>query len=188
MERWMEVMNDCVEILDAQSIVYQLAGGTAARFYGSLRPIWDLDFEMQDEDLEKVAKSLVARGAKMVRVLSPYADEEWQLNLVTLEWRGQLIDLAGVNFARILDKETQRWENLPNDPKRARWRRFGRELVRIIPREDLVRYKKMLGRPVDILDLEYLGESKSQVKIELGLAKADTNPEWLKELVSQIAG
>lgn len=144
-EQWQKVMNEMVSALEETGISYQLAGTAAALYYGSEELVASLDFEMPDNQIERAAMALCAKGAKVARPMGPYVDEAWQLNMATLYANGQKINLTGSNFARIFDVKNDKWVNLPTDPARAEWRRFGQRLVRMIPREDLVKCQE-LGR------------------------------------------
>jgi hypothetical protein len=43
-----------IDILYAQKVQYQLAGGLAARLYGAERPLNDIDIDVYEEDFEKI--------------------------------------------------------------------------------------------------------------------------------------
>lgn len=188
MENWMKIMTRVATELDSLGVEYQLSGGAAARFYGSPRPVNDLDFELEDKDLRRATDLLVAKGARLVQEVGPYEDSSWQVNLSILEWDGQTIELVGCKEARIWDQAGSEWRNFANNPRKAQWRRFGGSLIRIISLHDLISYKSILRRPVDLEDLEELtGRAQGAARRSwVESLEMTPRPLWVEEVVSRL--
>ena len=95
-----------IEILRKHNIKFQLSGGFAARLYGATRPLADIDIEMADEGFEKILPEV-----KEYIVFGPdrYVDETFNVQLLTLKYKGQEIDLSGEKGEKIFDKNTGKW-------------------------------------------------------------------------------
>ena len=140
------------DILEKENIPYCLTGGIAANFYGSKRPLADIDLEIDKKYLNKIAKLV-----KPYIIFGPkhYQDKNWDLELLTLLYKEQEIDLAE-SSAKIFNKIDKRWEKLPNHTKRATLATFHRQSIFIISKIDLINYKSKLRRRVDLEDLRQM--------------------------------
>lgn len=141
-----------IDILEQAEIPYRISGGFAARMYGSVRPLADIDIEVNDSDIVRIAgltSSYVIFGP------SQYKDEQWDLPLLTLSFAGQDIDIAGLS-AKICNSSTHQWEQLGCDLGDLETHTvFGRS-VPVEPLSSLLAYKKRLNREVDVSDVAEL--------------------------------
>jgi len=129
--------------LDGFRVEYQFTGGLAAYLYGSKREIYDIDIEVRDSVvwfLSNECKDYVIYGPER------YVDEHFDLLLMTLDYGGQLIDVCGIDSMSIRGEiqEIDLGSFVEVD---------GYRVVRL---EDLVYYKKLLGREVDLIDIGFL--------------------------------
>lgn len=141
-----------VDILEQRQIAYKISGGLAARVYGAQRELADIDIELADADVAKMAEEV-----KPFIIFGPtrYKDENWDLELMTLEYEGQEIDIAGIE-AKIFDQRTKSWVTCPGDLTTIEMREaFGRQ-VPVESLQSLISYKSMLGREVDLEDIRQL--------------------------------
>jgi hypothetical protein len=141
-----------IDILQKQEIVYKISGGFAATIHGSTRALADIDIEMSDADirrLEPFVKAYITYGPEQ------YRDADWDLLLMTLQYEGQVIDMASTN-AKIFNKETGEWERLCADLTRIEIKEVYGKQVPVETKEGLIAYKKKLGRDVDIEDVRQL--------------------------------
>lgn len=140
-----------VSIIHSKNIPYQITGGFAARLYGSRRELADIDIEIPNIDFEKIiteVKPYIIYGPER------YVDENWDLKLMTLEYKNQLIDMCGE--ATIFDQNIKTWVKEKVDfTKSINLTVYGVE-VKVVPKEDLISYKNKLLREVDIEDIEAL--------------------------------
>ena len=86
----------------------------------------------------------------------PRTDDEWRLTLATVRYRGQDIDFAGVDDAWVHDRRDALWVRHPVHLARAQRRSVDGHPVRMIPLADLVAYKRLIRRDVDLADLAAL--------------------------------
>ena len=89
-------------------IPYKIIGGFAARAYGANRELADIDIEVNDKDI-----LVIFYEVKPYIVFGPgrYTDDSWDLELMTLQYEGQEIDIAGLG-AKIFNTVNKKWENL----------------------------------------------------------------------------
>ena len=123
-------------------IDYQITGGLAANLYGSGRDVYDIDIEVHDADVYKVyevCKDYVIYGPER------YMDEHFDLLLMTLEYGGQLIDVCGIDSMSI------RGESQEIDLGSA----VEVDGYRVVCLGDLIEYKRLLGREVDLIDIGF---------------------------------
>lgn len=141
-----------VKILEERKMPFQIDGGLAAKIYGSDRPLADIDIIVHNKDIELLAlilKDYIKFGPEK------FHDDNWDLLLLmTLEYMDQLIDISGAEEAKIFDKNTSDWVAIETDFDKPEIRElFGMHLP-VIPKEQLVREKSKLLRPVDIEDIK----------------------------------
>ena len=136
-----------------QKIPFRISGGLAVNAYGSKRKLYDIDIDVPDNALKRLLPSF-----KKFKVNGPkhYRDKEWDVNYLSINYKGQDVDLIGSNSQRIFNKNTLFWENLrisfTNIPKKNIFGLF----VPIIPKNKLIEYKSKIKRSVDIIDIKEL--------------------------------
>jgi hypothetical protein len=124
-------------------IDYQITGGLAANLYGSGREVYDIDIEVSDLDVWRLGflcEDYIVYGP------SRYVDEHFDLLLMTLKYMDQLIDVCGI------DNMSIRGERQNIDLSSA----VDIGDYRVVGLGDLIAYKKLLGRDVDLIDIKYL--------------------------------
>ncbi|MDE1170840.1 MAG: hypothetical protein PW734_06500 [Verrucomicrobium sp.] len=141
-----------VPLLREEAVPFTITGGLAARLHGATRPLADIDLNVPNEALARLAPRL-----REWTVSGParYADETWDLDLLTLRRDGQDIDLSGAAY-RLLDRATGRWLELEADLND--WDAFpleGLELP-VEKKAALIAYKEKAAREVDLADLREL--------------------------------
>ncbi len=140
-----------ISILEAKKLPYQIDGGFAARLYGSKRELADIDINIREEDFEQVipeVREFIIYGPER------FVDDTWDVNMMTLEYDGQAIDISGE--ATIFDETKQQWEHVKTDfADSVMMTAYGMK-VPVIRKEALIAYKTKLGRVVDIEDVKAL--------------------------------
>ena len=139
-----------IQILKKHKVPFQISGGLAAKAYGSSRPLADIDIAIPENrfnDILPDVKTHIISGP--VR----FEDENFNCLLMTLNYASQEIDIGGGN-AQIRDAATGVWHNDPTDFSRYESREIYGLSVPVIKKEDLIKSKKILGRPVDIDDVK----------------------------------
>lgn len=129
---------------------YQVVGGLAARAYGATRPLVDLDFYVSARDLPRVLESV---GDSCVWGPEHLTDENWDLTFAKLEKHGVQIELADAEGARFYSSSAGRWLDQDIVFHDSRKRVILGVEIEVMPKDQLVEYKRALDRPVDRLDL-----------------------------------
>ena len=135
-----KVLEWIVEIISINDIDYQITGGLAANLYGSGREVYDIDIEVSDLDVWRLGflcEEYIVYGPER------YVDEHFDLLLMTLDYGGQLIDVCGIDSMSI------RGESQEIDLGSA----VEVDGYRVVGLGDLIAYKKLLCRDVDLIDI-----------------------------------
>lgn len=141
------------DILKKHQIPFQITGGLAAIAYGASRPLADIDIDIPDDQFDRIivdVRSYIIFGPER------FKNDKWDLMLMTLNYQGQEIDLSGADSVRIFNEKTDEWillnENLLTAPRKSV---FDLDLP-IIPLKNLIYYKKILAREVDLIDIKQI--------------------------------
>ena len=75
--------------------------------YGSQRPLNDIDIDMREQHLRTILPEILPY------ITDPLArynhDGKWDGEFITLNYRGQVIDLGGIDTLRISNKDRTAW-------------------------------------------------------------------------------
>ncbi len=151
-ESHIQTLNFIISTLDRHKIKYQVTGGLAGNIYGSTWPLHDIDLEVAQKDMERVAS--LFRDCT-IRPLARFVDEEFDLMLLTLRLGDVEVDINQAEDAFVFTKEGARIQ-LDTDFSKAKEISFLGLTLYVQPLEDLIRYKELLGRNEDVLDLTRL--------------------------------
>lgn len=138
-----------VSLLETTHVPFQIVGGFATHLYGSSRKIADIDIAIPEEAFDillPIIKPFITFGP------GHYKDAEWDMQLITLSYEGQEIDLAG-HMTKIFDRTEQKWVLFPVDFSASEYREIYGVTIPLMPKKALIGYKKMLGRAVDKVDV-----------------------------------
>ena len=105
--------------------------------------MYDIDLEVSDYDvyrLGEICSEYIVYGPER------YVDEHFDLLLMTLKYRNQLIDVCGIDKMSI--KGFRQTIDLNNAVDIGGYR--------VVGLGDLIAYKKLLGREVDLIDIGFL--------------------------------
>lgn len=138
-----------ISTLDSHQIKYQVTGGLAGNICGSTWPLHDIDLEVAQKDMERVAS--LFRDCT-IRPLARFVDQEFDLMLLTLRLSDVEVDINQAEDAFVFTKEGVRIK-LDTDLSRAKSISFLGLTLYVQPLEALIRYKELLGRKEDGLDL-----------------------------------
>ena len=153
MKNTKKAFNWIINLLEKNKIPFRISGGFAAKIYGSERELVDIDIDYDESLLSRILpeiKDFIIYGPER------YQSKSWDLNLTTLNYEGQEIDLAGVNNTKIFDVNTKLWINFITDFNDNELKSIFNRTVKVIRKSDLISYKSKLLREVDILDINAL--------------------------------
>jgi hypothetical protein len=140
------------DILEQKGIKYKISGGFAARIYGVDRELADIDIEMENTGIPLIEETV---NPYIISGPERYKDDNWDLEVMTLVYEGQEIDIAGIE-AKIFNVQTKQWEELKNDLNDNTIMEIYGKKVPIESISNLIAYKTKLSREVDIKDVRQL--------------------------------
>jgi len=139
-----------VALLEERNIPYLVCGGLAAKGYGSGRKLNDIDLFVPGEHF------LTVVGAAREYISKPpkhYQEEGWDLTYVQFSYGGVKVEVGNADGPKIYDVRGETWISFTVDFSRyMRVELLGLELPLMLE-EDLIRYKSVLSRPVDVADI-----------------------------------
>jgi len=159
MKKTKEALKWIVSLLRKNKIAFEITGGFASRIYGSKRPLADIDIEVSDKAISKIqqlTKKYIIYGPK------EYKDRNFDLLLMTLSYKGQKIDICGKDSEELYDKKKGKLIKEKINLSHVKVKKVKDLFLPVVPLEDLIYYKKELGRNVDKKDVREL--SKKNIK------------------------
>ena len=146
------VLRELIGLLARWNVPYVATGGLAGNLHGAHWPLHDVDFDVPRGALRRLA----AHHADAVRFgPAPYADAEFELELLTLRFDDVDVDLTAAETV-VLRPPAGPPRPWPTDLAVADWRRVGALAVRVLPLDRLVAYKRFIGRHADLRELDAL--------------------------------
>ena len=138
-------------ILKRKNIPYQITGGFAAYIYGATRKINDIDIDLPEDKFKSIISDI-----KPYITYGPdhYHDEKWDLQLITLNYKEQEIDLGGAFNTKIYNNSIKSWQNIPANLENVKIMKVFDILVPVINPDDLVYYKSLLNGDHQMEDIE----------------------------------
>jgi hypothetical protein len=148
------VLEELFDLLEGASVIYQATGGLAGLFHGSRWPLHDIDLDVQQADLGRLA---IAFGPALVEAPRRIVGREFNFVQLQASLHGMSIDISQAEDARI--KVGERWQPLVTDLGRRERHEWRGRTVWVQPLADVLAYKRLLGRTNDIADLESLSHA-----------------------------
>ena len=142
-----------VGLLRSRDMAFQVTGGLAARSYGSVRPLYDIDIKVPEGSIAALApfvREHIVHGPTRCK------DEAFDIALMTLVYEGQKIDIGGYETARIYDAALGEWVPCGVDLNAYELRKIYGLEVPVMKKSDLIVFKEHLRRPTDIEDIEQI--------------------------------
>lgn len=144
-----------IRILKRKKIKFNILGGLASYAYGSKRMLVDIDLYMKNEDFQKIlpnVKDYITEAPHFSK------SKNWECFYMELEKDKIIIEIGGDKGCKFRNLKTKKWCNFSKGLFNPTFKKvFGLNLP-IIPKKDLIAYKRKLMRGVDIIDLNNLGE------------------------------
>lgn len=136
-----EALKWIVDILNRLNINYQISGGLAGKFFGSKRDLNDIDIDISENDFKTILPEI---EKYIIYGPSRYKDLKWDLELITLNYNGQEIDISGAESLRISNKERTSWISFHVDFSKSQEIVFNEMKLKIVNPKDFIDYKKEL--------------------------------------------
>ena len=143
-------------LLRDRNIPFLICGGLAAKGYGSERDLNDIDLFVPGEHFS----SVVQAGQEFVSKAAAHRQEEgWDLTYVQFKYEGIKVEVGSADSPKIFDAVSETWVPLNIDFSRyVPMHLLGLELPLML-KDDLLLYKSVLSRPVDIEDIRAICNS-----------------------------
>ena len=142
-----------VGILKKHNVHFQISGGLAARVYGAIRELADIDVYVSSECFEKIKKDtqrFIIKGPKA------YKDDQWRVWYVALKYCGQEIELCDAANTYFFDKTRGKWIKQKINFQHSNFKEVFGLKVPVMAKAELIAYKKRIQRRVDIIDIKQL--------------------------------
>ena len=144
-----------MSILENEGISYQIVGGMAAYIHGGKRPIADIDLYIRQSD----ADTLLNRVEPYIsKPLKRYVEGAWNLEYFQLIYQQQKIEVGLSPGAKIWDKTSQQWVDQTIVFSDSVIGFYHNLEVPVMPRDTLIKYKSILGREVDLIDIAEISD------------------------------
>lgn len=140
-------------LLDDEGVEYQIVGGLAATIHGGSREIADIDLYIRNSDASKV----LARVSQFIsKPLTHYAEYGWDLEYFQLVYQNQKIEIGLSQNTKIQSALDGSWHELEIHFSESVVKHYQGIELPVIPVHHLVEYKRILGREVDLTDIQEL--------------------------------
>lgn len=145
-------LNFLISNLKKHKIAYHITGGLAGNIYGFKWRLHDIDIEVSQKDINRVA-SLFKQN--IICPLARFIDNEFDIMLLTLRVNDVEIEINQAEDAFIFTADGRRVK-LDTDLSKAIENNFFGISICVQPLEDIIHYKELLVRNEDIKDLKAL--------------------------------
>ncbi|WDE14167.1 hypothetical protein [Thalassomonas haliotis] len=140
-------------VLDAQQVQYQIVGGLAATIHGGSREVADIDLYIHQTDADKIFSQVTAYISKP---LTHYVGGAWDLDYFQIIYQSQKIEIGLFPGTKIQSSENGSWHELQTNFSNSVIKSYLGIAVPVMPVEELISYKRILGREVDFIDIQEL--------------------------------
>ncbi len=141
------------DVCDSQEVEFQIVGGLAATIHGGSREVADIDLYIQKSDADKVLPQI---SSYISRPLNHYIDGSWDLEYLQLIYKSQKIEIGLFPGTKIRSSENGLWCELHTNFSTSVIKSYLGVEVPVIPVAQLISYKRILGREVDLIDIQEL--------------------------------
>ncbi|MSR84877.1 hypothetical protein EXS71_00310 [Candidatus Uhrbacteria bacterium] len=140
-----EALQWITDILLQHKIPFQITGGLAGIVYGSGRSLNDIDIDVPEDRMQEIVsdvKKYIEFGPER------YKDENWDLMVLTLNYKGQSIDLGGTDTTKTFDKNHKQWFLAPCNLSSAQIHDVLGTPLPVVHPKDYIIYKRSLNRTI----------------------------------------
>ena len=151
-KKTIEALKWITDIFGCYSIPYMIGGGFAAHYYGSQRPINDLDISLSGRYFPEIVdnvKEYITAGPKH------YSNEKWDCDTLSLTYKGQDVDITDVETVKMSSKDGSEWFKSKDHFRKYPAKNVVIEGIKVslMDPRDLVAYKKHLGGEHQLADV-----------------------------------
>lgn len=147
-------LNWIISLFNRYEIPHQICGGLAAKAYGATRPLVDIDFYAPLQESPHFQVFMDEIKPYLVREWGPHLSASWDIIYLALNYRGMHVEIGeSSTHPRFYNHRDGRWEEQCIDYAASTHMHLYGVEVAIMPKDELIAYKAMLNREVDLLDL-----------------------------------
>ncbi|EHH2418068.1 DUF2007 domain-containing protein [Vibrio parahaemolyticus] len=151
-------LNWLKSLLESESIECQIVGGLAATIHGGSREIADIDLYIHNSYANKILAHVAPYISKP---LTHYSEYGWDLEYFQLVYQNQKIEIGLALNTKIQSSLDGSWYQLEIDFSKSVAKSYQGIELQVIPVHQLVEYKRILGREVDLIDIQQLVSSSA---------------------------
>jgi len=140
-------------VCDSKQVEFQIVGGLAATIHGGSREVADIDLYIQKSDVERILPQL---SCYISRPLTHYIEGSWDLEYLQLIYKSQKIEIGLFPGTKIKSSKNGLWYELQTDFSKSVLKSYWGVEVPVISISSLIAYKRILGREVDLIDIQEL--------------------------------
>ncbi len=140
-----------VNILNSKKIPYQISGGLAAKIYGSLRTLNDIDLDIPEDKFVEIYKEI---DDYIKTNFQHFNDGKWDVDIITLNYKGQEIDIGGAYNTKVSNQNRTEWIAIPADFSKSLKLNIENIQINVMAPEKLIEYKKHLDGKHQLEDIE----------------------------------
>lgn len=144
-----------VNQLDRHGTPYQIVGGMAARAYGATRDLVDIDLYI---DFSKSLDFLTSVDEFIYWGPSTVVEGPWSITYLKMNYSGQKIEIGDIKKVALFDHKNGVWIDQKIDLKDADQASLLGIDVHVMPRSQLIEYKRILDRDVDRQDIAEMSD------------------------------
>ena len=137
------------------NIPFQITGGLAAIAYGCRRDLFDIDIDISKKDIEKVRKLF---KENITEDLHHLQNGRFDIYVMSFEIDGVNVDISQLEENYVIDKEGNKIGGDYNFSNTKIMEIEGLKLP-VEDKNELVNYKKILGRDTDLIDIQQMTEN-----------------------------
>ncbi|MBJ7538540.1 MazG-related protein [Marinomonas transparens] len=145
------------QILEEADIPYQIVGGLAASIHGGKRPVADIDLYIPRELSRVVLPKVESFISKPLKHCVEYG---WDVEYFQLIYQEQKIEIGLSSGTKILNGASGEWFELNINYDHSTTGDYQGVALPVIPISELIAYKSILGREVDLIDIEEITDTR----------------------------
>jgi hypothetical protein len=139
-----------IGILHRRAIEYQMTGGFAAKLYGSPRELNDIDVDICERDFKTILPDI---SDYVIDGPAHYNDGKWDGEFITINYRGQRIDIGGIDSLRITNKKRTEWIPYQRSYFDTLQIEVHGMMLKVLSPRKLIEYKKELDGKDQLIDI-----------------------------------
>ena len=144
-----KVLRFIAQTLQQHGIAFQLTGGLAAIAYGANRPLYDIDIDINCQDINTVRELF---KDYITEDFYHLVDEEFDMWLLSLEIEGVPVDISQAQESYFLKSDGMK-VRMDTEITHAQPQQLGDLRVPVQRKDELLAYKQIIARDTDLQDI-----------------------------------